>query len=402
MSNAVLERLERDLAKARKIGTYKTLHELETATRAHVKVVEIGEVLLMCSNDYQGFAAHPEVVAAARAALDRFGVGPASVRFICGTLTIHEELEKKIAEFLHAESAITYSSCWSANTGLFPAIAGPGDVVISDELNHASIIDGCRAISKEAARDIYRHANVEDLKRVLEKHADKPGKIVVTDGVFSMEGDLAPLPEIVKLAKQYGALVVVDDSHGVGVVGPSARGTVEHFGLLDEIDIHTGTLGKALGGGAGGYVAGPRVVIDSLIQRSRPHLFSNAVPPSVAAAALESIRILEREPQRSKHLREKAELFRKALKAKNITPLDGEGAIVPVVVGDSVKSKAISQDLLAGGLLATSFSFPVVPEGAARIRFQVSQSHSESDLNWAADLIASTFNKHGVRPIAHH
>ena len=401
MTNAVFERLEGELRKARDVGTYKTLHDLETATQAHVKVKDIGEVLLMCSNDYQGFADHPEVVAAARAALDRFGVGPASVRFICGTLTIHDELEKKLAEFLHTESAITYSSCWSANTGLFPVLAGPGDVVISDELNHASIIDGCRAISKEAARDIYRHANMTELSQVLQKHADKPGKIVVTDGVFSMEGDLAPLPEIVKLARAHNAILVVDDSHGVGVVGPTARGTVEHFGLLDRVDVHTGTLGKALGGGAGGYVAGPRVVIDSLIQRSRPHLFSNAVPPSVAAAALESIRILEREPARGQKLREKAELFRKSLKAKNIVPLEGEGAIVPVVVGESVKSKAISQDLLSGGLLATSFSFPVVPEGAARIRFQVSQSHSEADLNWAADLIARTFHKHGARPMAH-
>ena len=401
MTNAVLERLEAELAKAREFGNYKTLHELQTATRAHVEVAEIGEVLLMCSNDYQGFAAHPAVVAAARAALERFGVGPASVRFICGTLTVHDKLEKKIAEFLHTESAITYSSCWSANTGLFPVLAGPGDVVISDALNHASIIDGCRAISKDAARDIYRHADTTDLARVLEKHTGRSGKVIVTDGVFSMEGDLAPLPEIVRLAKQHNALVVVDDSHGVGVVGPSARGTVEHFGMLDQIDIHTGTLGKALGGGAGGYVAGPRVVIDSLIQRSRPHLFSNAVPPSVAAAALESIRILEKEPRRASQLRTKADLFRQTLKANDIMPLEGEGAIVPVVVGDSAKSKAISQDLLAGGLLATSFSFPVVPEGAARIRFQVSQSHSESDLTWAAGLIARTFHKHGARPIAH-
>ncbi|MGH6888741.1 MAG: glycine C-acetyltransferase [Rhizomicrobium sp.] len=401
MRNAVLDRLARDLAKAREVGNYKTLHELETATKAHVTVAEIGEVLLMCSNDYQGFAAHPQVVAAARAALDRFGVGPASVRFICGTLTIHEELERKLAEFLHAEAAITYSSCWSANTGLFPVLAGPGDVVISDALNHASIIDGCRAIAKEALRDIYRHADMEDLARVLEKHKDRAGKVIVTDGVFSMEGDLAPLPEIVRLAKQHGALVVVDDSHGVGVVGPTARGTVEHFGLLDRVDIHTGTLGKALGGGAGGYVAGPRVVIDSLIQRSRPHLFSNAVPPSVAAAALESLRILEREPDRAQQLRRKADRFRNALKSKGITPLEGEGAIVPVVVGESAKSKAISQDLLAGGLLATSFSFPVVPEGAARIRFQVSQSHNEADLDGAADLIAATFHKHGATPRAH-
>ena len=401
MTNAVFERLEGELQKAREVGNYKTLHDLETATQAHVKVRDIGEVLLMCSNDYQGFADHPEVVAAARAALDKFGVGPASVRFICGTLTIHEELEKKISEFLHTEAAITYSSCWSANTGLFPVLAGPGDVVISDELNHASIIDGCRAISKEAARDIYKHANMTDLSNVLHKHADKKGKIIVTDGVFSMEGDLAPLLDIVRLARTHNAIVVVDDSHGVGVVGPGARGTVEHFGLLDEVDIHTGTLGKALGGGAGGYVAGPRVVVDSLIQRSRPHLFSNAVPPSVAAAALEAIRILEREPARAQKLRDKAELFRKSLKAKDIVPLEGEGAIVPVVVGESVKSKAISQDLLANGLLATSFSFPVVPEGAARIRFQVSQSHSEADLNWAADLIARTFKRHGARPIVH-
>ncbi|HEY2445187.1 MAG TPA: glycine C-acetyltransferase [Rhizomicrobium sp.] len=401
MSNPVIERLEGELAKAREVGNYKTLHELETATKAHVVVANIGEVLLMCSNDYQGFAAHPAVVAAARTALDRYGVGPASVRFICGTLMIHEQLERKIAEFLHTESAITYSSCWSANTGLFSVLAGPGDVVLSDELNHASIIDGCRMVGKEVARDVYKHGDANDLERLLHKHADRRGKIVVTDGVFSMEGDLAPLPEIVKLAKSHNALVVVDDSHGVGVVGPSGRGTVEHFGLLDHVQIHTGTLGKALGGGAGGYVAGPRVVIDSLIQRSRPHLFSNAVPPSVAAAALEAIRLLEKEPERADQLRAKAELFRQALKAKDIQPLEGEGAIVPVVVGQSVKSKAISQDLLKGGLLATSFSFPVVPEGAARIRFQVSQSHSEKDLHWAAGLIADTFHKHGATPLAH-
>jgi glycine C-acetyltransferase len=401
MSSPILQRLEGELDKARESGTYKTLLQLQTATRAHVSVADVGEVLLMCSNDYQGFASHPAVVAAARGALDRYGVGPASVRFICGTLTIHDALERQLAQFLHAESAITYSSCWAANTGLFPVLAGAGDVVISDALNHASIIDGCRMVGKDVARDVYRHGDMKDLERLLGVHAGRAGKIIVTDGVFSMEGDLAPLPEVVRLAKAHNALVVVDDSHGVGVVGPSARGTVEHFGLLDRIDIHTGTLGKALGGGAGGYVAGPRVVIDSLIQRSRPHLFSNGVPPSVAAAALESLRLLEKEPQRAGQLREKAQLFRQALKSRGIQPLEGEGAIVPVVVGESVKSKAISQDLLAGGLLATSFSFPVVPEGAARIRFQVSQAHSETDLRWAAELIANTFHKHGAKPIVH-
>ena len=277
--NAVTARMRQELDQMRHSGTYKHLRTLTGASGPHVDEEGAGDILLFCANNYLGLAAHPEVIQGGQEALARYGAGPASVRFICGTLDIHRALEERLAQWLGKERALLYGSCWNANEGVIPALVGEGDVVLSDALNHASIIDACRLI-RGAERQVYRHADMEDLEAKLRADADARARVIVTDGVFSMEGDLAPLPAITDLARRYDALVVVDDSHGHGVLGKTGRGTAEHFGV--EVDVVTGTLGKALGGASGGFVAGPATVIDYLIQRSRPQLFSNALRPAVA------------------------------------------------------------------------------------------------------------------------
>jgi len=392
-------RLAEALATARREGTYKVVHELAGPVGARVDLASGGRrVLLFSSNDYLGLSNHSDVVEAAKAALTRYGASTASVRFICGTLSVHRELESALSRFLGTGSALTYSSCWAANTGLIAAITQPGDVVLSDALNHASLIDAGRLVAKGVERRIYRHNDMADLARQLAEAAAAPVRFIVTDGVFSMEGDLAPLPQIVELARKHDAVVIVDDSHGMGVMGPTGRGTAEHFGLADQIDIYTGTLGKALGGGTGGFVAGPLPVIETLLQRSRPHLFSNALPASVAGASLAALGLLEAQPAMAASLRAKAQFFRQALQKRGIQTIEAESAIVPVVVGQTARAIALSERLLREGLLVTGFGFPVVPEGTARLRFQISNAHTEGDLRTAVDIIARIWAQEGRLP----
>jgi glycine C-acetyltransferase len=327
------------------------------------------------------------------AALEVYGVGAAAARFICGTTTIHQWLESSLARFLQVEAAMTFSSAWAANTGLYPALAETGDVIFSDALNHASIIDGLKLTRPGVVREVYPHGDTARLRELLQRHRESDGKIIVTDGVFSMEGDLAPLPDLVALADEFDALLVVDDSHGLGVIGRTGRGTPEHFGVLDRIGVHVGTLGKTLGGGAGGFVAGPRAVVDAVTQRARPHVFSNAISPVIAAASAKSLEIIEREPSRMDALAKKTDGFRAALLAGGLHVGSSKTPIVPVLVGDGAQAARISAGLLNAGIFAVAFGYPVVPEGEARIRFQVSQAHSSDDLARAARAIVHAFHR---------
>lgn len=342
-----------------------------------------GEVLVLSSNNYLGLANHPEVIAAGVAGLRAFGAGTASVRFICGTLTAHRDLEQGLARFLGTEAALSYVSCWNANTGLLPVLAGDGDTLISDELNHASIIDACRLTGKGVERRVYRHGDMQQLAEILKESAQRRARIVVTDGVFSMEGDLAPLPDLVTLCQKHDALLVVDDSHGLGVLGKRGAGTAEHFGLAGKIDVITGTLGKALGGAAGGFVAGPSALVDHLFQKSRPLLFSNALPATVAASALKALEVLERDPGLLARLRENTRYFREKLLVLGFAPLPGESAIIPILIGATAKAMAVSQALLKRRVFVTGFGYPVVPEGKARIRIQMCAAFTRADLDEA-------------------
>ncbi|MCC3305821.1 glycine C-acetyltransferase [Sneathiella sp. HT1-7] len=393
MTNNLINRLTADLAAADRNGTYKKLKTIEGPIGDRIRLKDIGEVTLLSSNDYLGFANHPVVVEAARDALLRYGASTASVRFICGTQDVHQTLETDLARFHGTEEALTYSSCWAANTGLFAAICGAGDVILSDELNHASLIDGIRATTKDVVRGVYKHSDMADLEAKLQKHIDAPSRLIVTDGVFSMEGDIAPLDKIVALAEKYDALVVLDDSHGLGVMGETGHGTAEHFGVMDQIDIFTGTLGKALGAGTGGFVAGPIAITETLIQKSRPHLFSNALPASVAAAGSKSIELLEADPKRVQALQRKAAGFRARLKALGLNPLEGDSAVVPVIVGETATAIQLAEEMLNKGIFVTGFGFPVVPEGQARLRFQISASHSAAELEEAASALSNLLLK---------
>jgi glycine C-acetyltransferase len=392
MSRALIERLEHELFNAEKAGTYKKLKTIESPIGAKIKLHDIGEVILLSSNDYLGFANHPEIIAAAQEALHQYGASTASVRFICGTQDVHQKLEQDLAELHRTEAALTYSSCWAANTGLFAAIAGPGDVILSDELNHASLIDGIRMTGKEVIRKVYNHSDMADLEKKLVTHRDAPSRMIVTDGVFSMEGDIAPLDEIVVLAKKYDALVVLDDSHGLGVMGKTGLGTAEHFGVMDQIDIFTGTLGKALAAGTGGFVAGPKAITETLVQKSRPHLFSNALPASVAAAGRRSIQLLIQNPDRVTALQKKAASFRARLSELGLSPLAGDSAVVPVIVRETATAIRLAAEMLEKGIFVTGFGFPVVPEGEARLRFQVSAAHTDEQLEQAALMLRELLN----------
>ena len=384
-----LSRFTSELDQLRSAGTYKELRHVAGPTGPVVDLEDKKDVLLLCANNYLGLADHPEVIAAGQQALTAYGAGTASVRFICGTFTIHKQLEERLSTFFHTESALTYVSAWNANEGLIPTLLGEGDAVISDALNHASIIDAIR-LTRGVARGIYKHADVADLRAKLEEHRSARTKLIVTDGVFSMEGDLAPLPDICQLADDYGALVMIDDSHGTGVLGPTGRGTHEHFGVLNRIDVLTSTLGKALGGAAGGFVCASRTLVDYLIQRSRPQLFSNALPPTVAASAMQALAVLEREPARVARVRENAAYFRAELKKLGYQPLESESAIVPIIVGDTALAIQISRTLYdEHGVFVIGFGFPVVPEGTARLRVQVSAAHTKAHLDRALQAFAS-------------
>lgn len=363
----------------RKAGTYKTTPTIDGPMGPTVKLADGREVINLCSNNYLGLANHPDVIAAADEAVKRHGYGTSSVRFICGTFSIHEELEAALAVFCTAEKSTTYVSCWNANEALVPTLLGEGDAVISDALNHASIIDACRLAGKKVRRLIYAHSDMTELASRLEEAKDARRKLIITDGVFSMEGDLANLPEIVKLARRHGALTAVDDSHAHGVVGKTGRGTPEHFGV--KVDIITGTLGKALGGAAGGFLAGPGPIIELMVQRSRPQLFSNALPPATAGGALGALKLLEREPERVTKLQENATCLRGGLRDLGYEVVDSPTAILPIIVGETARALHLSAAMLEKGVMVTGFGFPVVPEGTARLRAQVSAVHTTEHLD---------------------
>jgi glycine C-acetyltransferase len=391
--NAAFEaRLTTDLAALRAAGTYKHLRHLTGPMAAEVHMEEAGDVIVLSSNNYLGLADDADVIAAGIAGLQRYGAGTASVRFICGTFDVHRELEEKIASFLSFEAALSYVSCWTANEGLIPTIATAGNTIVSDELNHASIIDGCRLAGAKRTR--YKHADMADLEQKL-REAEGTA-FIITDGVFSMEGSIAKLPEIVALAEKYGAVTIVDDSHGTGVMGKTGRGTIEHFGLEGKIDIVTGTLGKALGGAAGGFVAGSRALIDTLIQRSRTQLFSNALPATVAASSLAAIEKLDAHPELVATQRANTAYFREGLRALGFTPLEGPSAIVPIIVGDTAFAIAMSDRLLKEGVFVTGFGFPVVPEGTARVRVQMSSALTRPELDRALAAFEKVGNELGL------
>jgi len=377
--------LETELEQFKRDGVYKRLNHLESPQAARVQMQGRGEVVILSSNNYLGLCNEPEVIAAGKRALDQFGAGTGSVRFICGTFTIHRELEAALARFVGCESSLTYVSCWNANEGLCPTLLGEQDIVISDQLNHASIIDSIRLAKgiTKCQTAVYKHADMADLEQTLKAARDARLKLIFTDGVFSMEGDIARLPDIVALAQQYGAVVAVDDSHATGVLGPTGRGTAEHYGMLGEVDIITSTLGKALGGAAGGFTAGPAVLADYLTQRSRPQLFSNALPPTVAGSALAAVRQVERHPELVRRLHDNTSYFRGQLTALGFKPLPGETPIIPVILGETAKAIQMSALLLGEGVFVTGFGYPVVPQGHARVRCQLSAAHTREDLDFA-------------------
>ncbi len=391
MNERLRDEIDGELDALRAARTYKSFNTLQSAQGPIVQMDGRGEVIILSSNNYLGLAAHPEVVRAGVEGLERYGAGTASVRFICGTFEPHLELERALAHLSGTESALTYVSCWNANEAVIPTLTDPSTVILSDELNHASIVDAIR-LSKPASKVIYPHSDMAALRDALA--AGPPGvrKLVVTDGVFSMEGDLARLPDIVELAGAHDAVVIVDDSHGVGVMGETGRGTIEHFGLLGKIDVVTGTLGKALGGAAGGYVAASSQVCDLLSQRSRPQLFSNALPPTVACSALRAVELVHEQPDLLARLRENTRRFRELLAEAGLSPLPGEAAIIPIIVGETAAAIALSQRLLDEGIFVTGFGFPVVPEGTARIRVQMSAALEPEHLERAIEA----FRRAGV------
>jgi glycine C-acetyltransferase len=376
------EDLASQLAEATARGTLKRELELSSPQAAYVNVGE-QTLLNLCSNNYLGLANHPEVLAAAREALDRWGFGLASVRFICGTQTVHRELEERIAEFLGVDDAILFPSCFDANGGLFEALLSDDDAVISDALNHASIIDGIRLSKVRRLR--YANGDLDELEARLRESSDARYRLIATDGVFSMDGHLAKLDQICDLAEAYDALLMVDDSHAVGVVGPNGRGTPEFHGVGRRVDVLTGTLGKALGGASGGYVAGRREIVALLRQRARPYLFSNTVAPVVVGASLKALALIDGSPLLRDRLRANTAYFRAGITAEGFDILQGEHPIVPVMIGDELAARDLSQALIERGVYEINFSHPVVPRGTARIRAQVSAAHTTQDLDFAVE-----------------
>jgi glycine C-acetyltransferase len=366
----------------RAANTYKTFLTLRSPQGPVVEMEGRGEVLVLSSNNYLGLAAHPAVISATKDGLDRYGAGTASVRFICGTFEPHHELEAALAELVGTGASLTYASCWNANEAVIPSLTDENTVLISDELNHASIVDAMR-LAKPARKVVFAHSDMGQLREALSACDRSQRKIVVTDGVFSMEGDVARLPEIVELAREHDAIVIVDDSHGTGVMGATGRGVAEHFDLLGEIDVITSTLGKALGGASGGFVASSREVCDLLAQRSRPQLFSNAIPPPVACGALAAVRVLRSEAALVDRLHASTNTFREQLAEIGFQPLPGEGAIIPIIVGETAFAIELSRRLLDEGVFVTGFGYPVVSEGKARIRVQMSAALEPEHLDRA-------------------
>jgi len=390
----LLNTLNSELEEMRRAGTLKRELAMKSPQGPVVEVEGKGEVIMLTSNNYLGLANHPAIIAAAEKAEHDFGYGLASVRFICGTQTIHWQLEQRIAKFFGTEDTILYGSCWNANEGLFQTIALEQDAIISDELNHASIIDGVR-LSK-AKKERFKNRDMNDLRRALEATKDARNKVVVTDGVFSMEGSLAPLPEEIELCKQYGAFFVVDDSHATGVIGKTGRGTGEELGVFGKIDAYTSTLGKALGGSHGGFTTGPKTLVEYLRQKSRPYLFSNTLPPAVVMGSLAAFDLLEKDSSIVARLRENTTYFRKQLTSKNIRVREGIHPIVPIIIGDTAKAIAMSAQLLDRGVYVSGFGYPVVPQGQARLRCQISAAHTREHLDRAVSAIVQVAEENGV------
>lgn len=396
MNAAYTDHLKKTLGEIEAAGLYKRERIITTPQTAHVSVGAGTRVLNLCANNYLGLADHPELIAAARASLDRWGYGLASVRFICGTQQIHKDLEAAISRFLGTEDTILYSSCFDANGGLFETLLGPEDAVISDELNHASIIDGVRLCKAQRYR--YKNNNLEDLEAKL-KEADAAKarfKLIATDGVFSMDGFIADLRGVCDLADKYGALVMVDDSHAVGFLGKTGRGTHEYCGVQGRVDVFTGTLGKALGGASGGYTSGRKEIIALLRQRSRPYLFSNTLAPAIVAASLKCLEMLTASTALRDKLEANTAFYREGLTKAGLTLRPGAHPIVPVMLGDAALSQQFAARMLEKGVYVTGFFYPVVPQGTARIRTQVSAAHSREDLAFAIEAFAQVKRELGV------
>ena len=392
-SEVVKTRLAAELDEMRTAGLLKDERILEGPQGAEVSVGGRA-VLNFCANNYLGLAADPALVGAAQDGLARWGLGLASVRFICGTQSIHRELEAAIARFLGTDEAILYTSCFDANGGLFETLLGEGDVVISDALNHASIIDGIRLCRAERHR--YAHGDMAELERLLAATGRARTRLIVTDGVFSMDGDVAPLARICELADRHAALVMVDDSHATGVLGPTGRGTPEHCGVRDRVDIVTSTLGKALGGASGGFTAARREIVALLRQRSRPYLFSNTLPPALVAASLACLTMLDRSSVRRDRLAANTRWFREAMAAAGFAIRPGVHPIVPIMLGEARLARQMAEDLFAEGIYVVGFSYPVVPQGAARIRVQLSAAHEPADLERAVAAFVKVGRAHGL------
>lgn len=393
MYGKMKEHLEATLNDIKEAGLYKNERVIEGPQDAHIEV-NGREVLNMCANNYLGLSDHPAIVDAARRSLDEWGYGLSSVRFICGTQAIHKELERKISEFLGTEDTILYTSCFDANGGLFETLLGEEDAIISDELNHASIIDGIRLCKAQRFR--YKNSDMADLESKLEEAKSTRFKMIATDGVFSMDGYIARLDEICDLAEKHDALVMVDDSHAVGFMGTHGKGTHEHCGVMDRVDVITGTLGKALGGASGGYTSGKKEIVELLRQRSRPYLFSNSVAPPIVAASIAAIDMLQGSTERRDKLMENTRYFREKIASIGLEVLPGEHPIVPVMFGDAQPAVKMAEALLEKGVYVIPFSFPVVPKGKARIRTQVSAAHSKADLDFAVEKFAEAKEELGI------
>ncbi len=383
MYGSIKQELEQTLSSIREEGLYKSERIITTPQDAHIRVAEGEPVLNMCANNYLGLAEHPAVIAAAHAGLDEWGYGLSSVRFICGTQSIHKQLEQKLSRFLETEDTILYTSCFDANGGLFETLLTAEDAIISDELNHASIIDGVRLCKAQRFR--YKNNNMQDLEEQLKAASSARYRMIATDGVFSMDGYIANLPAICDLAEKYDALVMVDDSHSVGFMGQHGKGTHEFHDVMDRIDIITGTLGKALGGASGGYTSGRKEVIELLRQRSRPYLFSNSVAPAIVTASIAAIDLLTASTELRDKLETNTKHFRAGISQVGFDVLPGEHPIVPIMLGDAALAARVADALLQKGIYVIGFSFPVVPKGKARIRTQISAAHSIEDLDFAIE-----------------
>jgi glycine C-acetyltransferase len=393
MYGTIRQHVREQLSGIRHSGLYKAERVIATPQSTHIRVGDTS-VLNLCANNYLGLAQHPEVIAAAREALDRWGYGMASVRFICGTQAVHKQLEQRLSEFLGTEDTILYSSCFDANGGLFETLLSSEDAVVSDELNHASIIDGIRLC--KATRYRFRNNDMADLEARLQEAASARFRMIATDGVFSMDGYLARLADICELADRYDALVMVDDSHAVGFLGPRGRGSHEHHGVIDRVDILTGTLGKALGGASGGYTSGRREIIELLRQRSRPYLFSNTVAPPMVAASIKVLELLSASTELRDRLAENTRFFREGMARLGFNILPGEHSIVPIMLGDAALAARMADALLTKGIYVIGFSYPVVPQGKARIRTQISAAHSLEDLEFAIGAFAEVKRELGL------